>query len=218
MDLFGEEWINHADRIAKNWQGKIREEDVVLLAGDFSWAKNRQEVLPDLEWLESLPGRKILIKGNHDFWWSSAKQMASFLPPSVTCLHNTAWNDGQLAIAGTRLWNSSVIPFEGRECSIGKEDENIFLRELGRLERSLLQMNEEANLRLVMTHYPPVNFSLESTVVTQMLRKHRIERAIFGHLHGLSPDRVLFGNKEGICYQLTSCDYLQFSPLFLFSF
>ncbi|MEI6242660.1 MAG: metallophosphoesterase [Chlamydiota bacterium] len=224
MEVFGSQWLHYTQKIETSWRKKISSQDLVLIPGDISWAIRLEQALPDLEWIHNLPGTKLLIRGNHDFWWSSLKKVQDILPPSLHVLQNTAflWND--IAVAGSRLWDTPeysfssaiefTLPLTTEKKSLPPEDEVIFTRELQRLEMSLSQMSSSAKTRIAMTHYPPIGLDLFPSKTSLLFQKYKINISVFGHLHSLKKGIKLFGEKkEGIEYYLTSCDYLDFSPL-----
>lgn len=228
MDVFGEVWVNHPQKIEKNWKAVVSEDDLVLIAGDISWAKHLEESFPDLEWIDSLPGTKVMIRGNHDYWWSAISKVRSILPPSIHVIQNDSfsWHD-EVTVGGARLWDDYDIDFDGVvrvvdvDCikPLTEKDldetraEKIYARELQRLENSLRSLNPRAKHRIVMTHYPPVGPHLESTRASKLLEKYRVDICVFGHVHsmrhGVGP---LFGEKNGIKYVMTAGDYLEFHP------
>lgn len=226
MEVFGEPWLNYIDKIQTHWRERIAAEDLVLIPGDISWAMRLEEARADLEWIDRLPGTKLLLKGNHDFWWSSMRQMEKILPPSIHLIQNNAFQWKEVAIAGARLWDTPEYHFapfiqytvNPRARAIEeKEDtspdaEKVFLRELGRLEMSLKSM-PEASLRIAMTHYPPISATLEDSRASALLEKYHIDICVFGHLHNVKKEMPLFGKKRGIDYRLTSADYLDFVPI-----
>jgi uncharacterized protein len=106
MELFGEHWRDHPQRIEAAWRARVRAEDLVLIAGDISWAMRPEEVMKDLEWIASLPGTKVMIRGNHDYWWPSMKKLVAMLPPTLHAIHNSAWKWGEVAVGGSRLWDT----------------------------------------------------------------------------------------------------------------
>lgn len=224
MDLINPRWKDYAERIAKNWKERISPEDLVLIPGDISWAMRLEEALTDLEWIDKLPGKKIILKGNHDYWWSSTGKMSKVMPPSIQFIHNNTITMDGVTIGGTRLWDSeeysfgSYIDFEpnpkARVKTIDVEEENkIFARELIRLEASLSQLDPNAALRIALTHYPPISADLKPSLASAILEKHKVHYCIFGHLHNLKKNMNMFGKKGDITYLLTSCDYLDFCPI-----
>jgi predicted phosphohydrolase len=227
MAIFGPQWEGYTEKIEEAWTQKISPEDLVLIAGDISWAKLPEEARPDFEWIGKLPGTKYLIKGNHDYWWGSLAKIKPILPPSCHLIQNNSlmWKD--IAVGGTRLWDcpelsfNEVInyqPHSSVKNSVENEDREeslrLYQRELGRLEASLKTLNPNAKTRVVMTHYPPIGVNFEETEASRLLEKYRVDICVFGHLHNVKPNTALFGTHHGIRYYLTSCDSLEgFSPI-----
>jgi predicted phosphohydrolase len=182
-----------------------------------------EEALIDLAWIDALPGKKILLRGNHDYWWSSKAKLMKAMPPSIQCIHNDAilWQD--VAIGGSRLWDTYEYQFndyiEYRENPLQKElqkspePEIIFVRELERLSLSLKQLSPSARTRIAITHYPPIGANLCPSRASEILEQFQIQYCIFGHLHNVRKQALPFGLARGITYVLTSCDYLDFKPL-----
>lgn len=226
MEAFGEPWLNYAEKIQANWKERISADDLVLLPGDISWAMRPQEAKVDLEWIHQLPGTKLMLKGNHDYWWTSMRQVEQVLPPSIHLIQNNAFLWNGVAIGGARLWDTTEYHFapyiqfnvnpraraltEAEDTS--PDAEKIFLRELGRLEMSLKAM-PEASLRIAMTHYPPISATLDNSLASALLEKYDVNICVFGHLHSVKTEAPLFGSKNGIQYHLASADYLNFIPL-----
>ncbi|MCC5832540.1 MAG: metallophosphoesterase [Chlamydiales bacterium] len=223
MEVFGPEWVDYAEKLKSNWLKSITPDDLVLIAGDISWAMRLEEAKVDLDWIDSLPGTKVLIKGNHDYWWSSPSKTKSILPPSLHLIQNNAFNWGGYSIGGARLWDTDEYRFDTfidfRETSAAPsqeekpDTEKIFKRELERLELSLKALDQSASKRLVMTHYPPIGADLQPSKGAALLEKYRVDVCVFGHLHSVKREVPLFGSKRGIRYYLTSCDYLDFKPI-----
>ncbi len=230
MAVFGEIWHNYTDKIEKHWREKVKPQDLVLIAGDITWAMKIDDAKIDLEWIDALPGTKLLIRGNHDYWWSSLNKVKAILPPSIHIIQNNIFNWQEIAIAGTRLWDTNEFSFhewiDYKETSAVssapkqkdvEKDRKIFNRELNRLEISLQQIPIEAKLKIAMLHYPPIGPDLKESKVSQLLEKYNIDICIFGHLHSLKPHLgPLFGDLNGIKYHLTACDYLNFIPLLVY--
>ncbi len=220
MGVFGPAWENYEERIASFWKKVVSDEDLVLLPGDISWAMRLPEALIDLEWIAKLPGKKVMIRGNHDYWWPSQKKLESALPPSIFALHNNAITFGDVTIGGTRLWDTNefsyneAILFRGDPPTTSKEkndeDEKIFLRELERLKLSLNAMSKEAKHRLVMLHYPPIGPKALPTKTSQLLEEAKIDICVFGHLHSIKKEANLSYELNGIRYQCVSADYINF--------
>lgn len=231
MDIFGPAWKDHANRLGEKWKEKIAPEDLVLLPGDISWAMKLSDAMVDLNWIAALPGTKVMIKGNHDYWWGSLNQVRKALPKSVHVIQNDAFSWNGLSIAGARLWDtpeynfSSHIDFQKRPMPEGKEApaeqtpefmESVYLRELGRLELSLKALDPKAERKIAMTHYPPIGPDLAPSRASALLEKYGVQYCLFGHLHNVRPESLHFGVARGVDYRLTACDYLQCDPLFLF--
>lgn len=221
MDPFGPLWINHPARVKEAWLSLVKKEDLVLIPGDISWAKKVEGALADLKWIDDLPGTKVLIRGNHDYWWASLSKLNALGLKTVHFLHNSAYTWGDVTVAGARLWDSTsyncqdcfVNPMMPRTDQEEKENEAIFQRELVRLEESLKAMDQKAPIKIAMTHYPPTNPSLDRTVVTDLLEKYGVQFCLFGHLHSIREDKTFFGAARGVQYILTSCDFLRCTPL-----
>ncbi|MBJ7448879.1 MAG: metallophosphoesterase [Parachlamydiales bacterium] len=227
MDVFGPNWENHPERIAKFWKENVTDDDLVLLPGDISWAMKPEQALIDLQWIAALPGHKIMVRGNHDYWWSSFSKVQKVLPPSIQAVHHTAVTWNNYSICGTRLWDTSeysfhdVIDFKPRPDKISKppmskedfekkviEDQKIFDREISRLEIALQALDQKAEKRIVMTHYPPIGLDMKESQASKLMEKYHVDVCVFGHLHSVFPNKAPFGEKNGIKYYLTSCDYL----------
>jgi uncharacterized protein len=226
MDVFGGSWIGYADKIEKNWRATVGPDDLVLVAGDISWATSLQDAKVDLDWVEALPGTKVMVKGNHDYWWSSLTKVRQILPPSLHLIQNNAFVFDDIAIAGARLWDTDAynfnayIDFKSTPLVRSKKEildqEKIFKRELARLEMSLKALPAHLTLRFAMTHYPPIGSDLQPSLASCLFEKYRITHCVFGHLHNVKKD-LLFGPSGGVVYSLTSCDSLNFYPLKIYS-
>lgn len=204
MDIFG--WIGHKEKIFEDWILKVTDEDLVIIAGDTSWAISLDEAKADLDEIEALPGKKIVIKGNHDYWWASLSKMNK-LYESITFLHNTAYEFGDYVISGTRGW---ICP---NETKFEEADQKIYEREAQRLKNSL-----EAALRfkdkeiIVALHYPPTNDKFENSMFTNLFKEYNVHKVVYGHLHGQEAFKLgLQGEMDSIEYHLVSCDFLDFS-------
>ncbi len=203
MDIFGPVWHNHLDKIVASWNELVTDDDVVILAGDYSWAMKLDEVVPDFDFINQLKGTKIIIRGNHDYWWSSVTKVREKLPPKTYALQNDAIKIGDCIFCGNRGW---LIP-EGKFDT--EENQKIYSRELIRLELSLknakkLQKNNEKIIYI--THYPPFNNKREPSKYTTMLEEYGVSYVVFGHLHGYVNPNMLYNEINGIKYYLTSCD------------
>lgn len=208
MNIFGDNWKNHAEKIKNNWKNKVKEEDTVILPGDFSWAMNLINTKPDFEYLNNLPGKKILLKGNHDYWWSTLLKMNNFIQENkyknIYFLYNNSYLVENKIIIGTRGWNISTIEY----------NEKMIKRENLRLELSIQDgINKYGKNKEIIAfmHYPPVNKKLlEKTEFIKTLEKYDICKCYYGHLHGSSHKEAVEGKKGSIEFRLISSDYLNF--------
>lgn len=224
MEDFGPQWNHYMDKMAASWKESVNEGDLVLIPGDISWARTLEDAKIDLEWLENLPGKKIMIRGNHDSWWQSKNKVKSILPPSVIALQNDAYSHKGVSIGGARLWdtseysNAKIVEYKENPKANPKtpvltlqECDTLYDKEIHRLKISLDAMDKGAPLKIVLTHYPPLSWDLKSSRVHELLKEYQINICLFGHLHNLIPNPPpLFGEKEGISYQFVAADYLDF--------
>lgn len=207
MDVFNG-WDNYIEKLTDNWKANIKPEDLVVIAGDISWAMNLNEAKSDFEFLDKLPGRKIIMKGNHDYWWTTMAKMKRFLSEmkfnSIDILYNNCYQYENYGICGTRGWiNEPDVPFDAK----------VLAREVLRLEASVLAA-ESLNLKpIVFLHYPPIYADSYNYDILQILYKHDIDKCYYGHLHGKSCEYAINGERDGINFKLISCDYLQFTPI-----
>ena len=204
MDIFGPHWLNHFDRIREDWLEKVAPEDIVLLPGDLTWAMHLEEALEDIARIGELPGKKLLLRGNHDYWWSSISRVRRALPEGCFALQNDSMLLDGVLFAGSRGWQ---IPGEPDGDS---DDARIYRRERQRLEMSLKNarvQSEDAPL-VAMMHYPPRSDSSEG--FADILKCFRVERVVYGHLHGAGLAGAIRGEVEGIIYHQVSCDGLDF--------
>ena len=203
MDVFG--WENYVERIKANWLRLVKEDDTVIIPGDFSWALKLEDTLNDFIFLESLPGRKILLKGNHDLWWSTVKKVNEFFAQnninSVELVFNNAVIAEDCAICGTRGWMFSQ----------SEADKKIIKREAGRLERSLSEAEKTGLKPLVFMHYPPAYAEDKCDELLEVLKKHNVNELFYGHIHGKGFNRAI-SEYGGIKLKLVSCDCLNFVP------
>ena len=232
MDRFGPQWVGHVAQVEAAWCHLVAPEDVVCLPGDLSWAMRPGEIEEELQWLGELPGRKVLIKGNHDYWWASAAKVRRMLPEGVFALQNDSLTLDRVSFAGARGWVDDSLEFgallpttcaedggPGAQHGIrgAEEDQRLYRRELARLESSLKQLDGDAALRVALLHFPPASPDLCETPVTRLLERYRVQVAVFGHLHG--PGWRDFANPYGECngvrYFLVSADFAHFRPVLL---
>lgn len=205
MDVFPG-WEGYLPKLEANWRKLIAPQDTVLLAGDTSWAMNLQDTTQDFAFLQSLPGEKWIIKGNHDYWWTTARKMESFLAqqnfPSLHILHNNCCRVGEVALCGTRGW-----PFD----DAAAQGEKLMAREAGRLRMSL-QAAGDAEEKIVFLHYPPVFPGACAEELVQVLHEFGVRRCFYGHLHGKALHYAVQGVRDGIEYRLISADGIAFCP------
>lgn len=215
MDIFGDHWKDHAGQIEESWREEIGEEDWVLMGGDLSWALKLDEVVPDLEFVDSLPGQKLMIKGNHAHWWGSRSKVEAMLPASIRILQYDSFvlPDGT-GIVGTRGWNPPGRNEGGHRYSA--QDQKIYDREVQRLALSIQDLRKKDHERVwAMIHYPPVySFGLVTEYVP-LLEEAGVELCLYGHLHGRDHASGFVGERNGIRYVLASVDYTDFRPVLL---
>lgn len=208
MDVFGPEWVDHDRKIESHWRRLVSGEDLVLIPGDISWAMRLEEVEEDLDRIASWPGTKVMIRGNHDYWWQGIGKLRRRLPASMYALQNDSVSLGGFSICGTRGWK---VP--GCEDFTG-EDEKIYRREVQRLELSLKTAGGQEPV-IVMLHYPPFNERGEPSLFVELMQEYRVRKCIYGHLHGQHIQAAVTGNIDGIEYYLVSCDKVDFAPLLI---
>lgn len=206
MEVFGEAWKNYVARIEESLS-TLTDDDTLVLAGDTSWGMSLEEAEADFRFLDRFPGRKLLVKGNHDYWWNTAAKLHRFFEEkgirTLEILHNNCAFYGDYAICGTRGW------FFEEERS-GQHDEKVFRRELLRLEASLKAAGDRQ--KLVFLHYPPRYKGYECTEILKLLEDYEVRRCFYGHLHGGSHKLAMEGQWDGVEFRLTSADYLGFKP------
>lgn len=214
MDIFGENWAGHEEKIRNNWIEKVKEDDLVILPGDFSWETYLENTKLDFEYLNSLPGKKLLLKGNHDYWWTTVTAMRHFLKENnftnIDFLYNNSYEFENKIICGTRGW--SIIDEE--------MDKKLINRELIRLELSLkdgIQNYGENKEIIVFMHYPPITkakvISQQEAEFVELMKKYNVKKCYYGHLHGASIADAIQGDVEGIDFKLVSADGLDFQLL-----
>ena len=206
MDIFGGTWVGYMDKLRESL-GIIGPEDTTVLLGDLSWALDLQNAQSDFAFINSIPGRKIILKGNHDYWWNTAAKFYKFCNDNgfenIFLLNNNHYAYGDYAICGTRGW------FFEEEKS-GQHDEKVFKRELLRLEASL--KSAEDLHKIVFLHYPPKYKGYECPEILELLKRYGVSRCFYGHLHGASHGLAMEGIWDGIDFKLVSADRLNFKP------
>lgn len=210
MDIFGSHWENHWQKIQSAWSSTVRADDLVLLPGDISWAMTLEDAMVDIRQIASLPGRIVMMRGNHDYWWSSQNKMKHAFPENVFPLQNNCYEYQGKAVCGTRGW---LCP----EISQAKEDIKIYHRETQRLKLSLDAAKQKGlEILCVMTHFPPFSEKREDNPFTELFHAYDVPCVIYGHLHGKNTQNAFTGLHDGIEYHLTSCDHLCFQPKCIF--
>ncbi len=204
MGIFGKAWEEHHEKIKENWINKISDDDLVLIAGDISWGMKLNEALKDIEYIHNMPGKKVIIKGNHDYWWSSISKINS-LYDDIYFIQNTHYKFDDYAICGTRGW----IALDGEE-----HNEAVYKRELLRLEMSIQSaIKEGINKIIVMMHYPPLTKYTRCREFLDILSKYKVEKVIYGHIHSSSENICFNGIYNDIEYICTSADIINFDPV-----
>ncbi len=206
MDIFSG-WEDYQELLRENWLKHVTAEDTIVLAGDISWGMTLEEAKADFAFLHALPGKKIILKGNHDYWWNSMKKMTAFFEAngfdSLHILHNNCYACGEYGICGTRGWVN--MPGEA-------SDAKVLAREQQRLKVSLEAAVQQGLKPIVFLHYPPIFWSNRNEPMLQLLADFSVEHCYYGHLHGKSHARAVRGVEDGVFYHLISGDYLQFCP------
>jgi len=214
MDKFGAEWRDHHVKIYNNWLNIVKEEDVVLMPGDFSWAMRLSEARFDLDFLGLLPGTIVGVPGNHDYWWQSISQVREVLPPNVKLIQNDHYEVGEVAFCGSRGW---VCP--GAEY-FDAHDLKIYRRELIRMENSLKSVSKSASPSgkdiIVLIHFMPTNERHEKNEFIELFQAYGVSTVVYGHFHGSASFRFKLPDYAwGIKFQLASADYLNFTPVLI---
>ena len=206
MDVFGGKWVGYLDKL-QNGIRKIKDTDTTVLLGDLSWALSLEEAKDDFARIHSIPGRKIILKGNHDYWWSTVAKFNKFCQDNgftnIEILHNNHYEYEGYAICGTRGWFHE-------EDNTDQQDEKVFRRELMRLEASLKSAGDLP--KIVFLHYPPRYKGYECKEILELFAAYDVRRCYYGHLHGASHGLALDGLWDGIEYHLVSADKLDFEP------
>jgi len=212
MDIFGPHWKEHPERIAAAWRARVAADDWVLIAGDISWAMKLPDAMHDLRWIDALPGRKVIIRGNHDYWCSRrVKPLRPHMPPSITLLGADAVDIGEAVVGGTRGWTAPGTPGY-----TPATDDPIYQRELTMLDRALAhgaELARGAKPLIVMIHYPPF-LNRQPTEFARRIAASGARACLYGHLHRPHDwAAAVQGPVDGVTYQLTAADYLGFGPV-----
>ena len=198
-------WNDYVDRIEKNWNKIVTNDDTVVIAGDISWAMNFDELKADFDFIERLNGKKIILKGNHDYWWNTSKKMNDFIESqrykTISILFNNSYDIDGVSVCGSRGWLFDVDD---------EHDEKVLNREVGRLRLSLESaVNDEI---IVFLHYPPVTTDTKCDEILNLLKEYGIKKCYYGHLHGIAAKMAIDDTVDGIEFRLVSCDRLGFTP------
>ena len=206
MDIFGDVWKDHTEKIRASFSA-LQPEDTIVLCGDFSWGISLEEALADFRFLDALPGQKIMLKGNHDYWWETASKMNAFFEKNgiktVRLLHNNCWFYGDYALCGTRGW------FKDEETADLAHNQKVLNREVMRLETSLKAAGEKPILCFL--HYPPMYQGYRCPEILELLEKYHVQACYYGHLHGPGHKRAMEGKYGETEFSLVSADYLKFN-------
>ena len=209
MDVFGPEWSDHVEKMAKAWDETVNDNDLVVVLGDISWAMHLKEAAGDLAWVGSRKGTKLLLKGNHDYWWSAIGRVRAALPDKVFALQNDHFHWQNYTVCGTRGW---ICP--GDEAFDAQEDQKIYLREISRLELSLTSaIRDGAGEIITALHFPPFNRRNEPSGFTELLEKYAVKYCLFGHIHDPGRDYIFQGERGGVTYRFAAADGIGFRPL-----
>lgn len=212
MDIFGGRWSNYMEKLEANWKSYIGEDDYVLMPGDISWATYLEQAYEDFRFIDLLPGKKIISKGNHDYWWTTKSKLNKFIEENgfstISFMHNDSYNIDGTAICGTRGW------FMPGEEGFNREDAKIFNRELQRLELSLKEADKfERDQLIVAIHFPVFNPKGVFTEFLDIMVKYNVQLCVYGHLHGEAHKYAVEGIVKGIEFRLVAADYIEFKPV-----
>ena len=203
MDIFGVKWVDYIDKIKADWTLKVTDEDLVLIGGDISWAMDLPDALIDIFSLENLPGKKVIVRGNHDYWWKSISRVRQGLPKGFYALQNDSLKFGNVILCGSRAWCVEGSP------DFKEQDRKIYLREVERLRlalKSAEKIKQDGDEIYCLIHFPPFNVRRENSLFTQLFEEYGVKKVIYGHLHGKDSRADLKVLKNGVEYYLTSCD------------
>ncbi|MBO6263756.1 MAG: metallophosphoesterase [Clostridia bacterium] len=203
MDIFGAKWHNYLEKIHADWEEKVTDDDVVLIGGDTSWAMDLPEALSDIATLKPLKGKKVFVRGNHDYWWKSISRVRAGLPDGFYALQNDCIKFKNVIVCGSRAWCVEGSP------DFREQDRKIYLREVERLRLALNsaeKVKQDGDEIYCLIHYPPFNVRRENSLFTDLFESFGVTKVIYGHLHGKDSRTDLKIVKNGIEYYLTSCD------------
>lgn len=206
MDVFGGKWVDYIDKIKSDWQSKVSDDDLVLIGGDISWAMNIEDAKRDILSFADMKGKKVIIKGNHDYWWSGIGKVREMLPDGFFALQNDCIKFDNVIICGSRCW---TVPGAN---DFTEQDMKLYLRETERLKLSFKAVEKIRNPEdklIALIHYPPFNVRRENSAFTDIFEENKVDAVIYGHLHGkdVRADKLVI--KNDIKYYLTSCDQVE---------
>ena len=208
MDVF-HGWSDYVERLKTNWDNIVKPDDVVVIAGDISWAMKLEDTYEDFKFINERPGKKLFMKGNHDYWWTTKNKMVNYLKEkglgTIEIVHNSAYIHEDIGVCGTRGWMYN---------SVSDEDKKIILREVGRLKASL-DVAVKADVRPVaFLHYPPVYGDFVSDEIMNTLKEYGVKDCYYGHIHNsAAAKKAVIGEYDGIRMHLISCDTIGFCPV-----
>jgi predicted phosphohydrolase len=214
MDVFGGRWSNYMEKIKTEWEATVCDGDTVIIPGDISWATYCEQAFEDFNFINSLPGTKIISKGNHDYWWTTLNKLNRFIEinkfSTIRFMHNNSFDFDNFVLCGTRGWKCPG------DDDFSQEDSKIYNRELQRLELSIKSIEKPGNKKIIVAlHYPPFNFKKEASGFVDLMIRYGASICIYGHLHGESCRNAVTGEESGLEFKLVSADYLNFKPLLL---
>lgn len=213
MDIFGLKWENYLNKIEEDWGKKVSDEDVVLISGDISWAMQLDEAVKDVSFIAKQKGTKILIRGNHDYWWQGITKVRDSLPNNIYALQNDSIKIGNIVFCGSRGWAVEGSP------DYSEHDKHIYLREVERFKLALnhaSKLKQEGDKLVCLIHYPPFNARLENSLFTELFESFDVDKVVYGHLHGKESKIFPKIVKNGIEYILTSCDLIDYKLVEVF--
>lgn len=211
MAIFGPAWDGHPDRFFTAWRETVEESDIVLIPGDISWAMSLDDALHDLRAIAELPGQKVLLRGNHDYWWPSISKLRAALPPNMFAIQNDALRINNIVISGTRGW---IAPGSH---GFTDHDEKIWRREVARLQLSVAAaVQRPGDYHVMMLHFPPTNTRLEANELTEVIERAQPDALVFGHVH--SEEELILPHFPGIAVHFVAADALQFKPALIKEF
>jgi len=214
MDIFGGRWLDYMGKLKIEWENTVCDDDVVVIPGDISWATYYEQAIDDFQFIQSLPGTKIISKGNHDYWWTTLSKLNKFLDinefTTIKIMNNNSFTFESAVLCGTRGWKCPG------DDDFNQEDAKIYSRELQRLELSLNSIENAENKDLIVAmHYPPFNLKGEASEFVEIMNQYGTKTCVYGHLHSGSCKNAVTGMINGIDFKLVSADYLNFRPLLL---